>query len=1365
MSRWRMHRLGLVNFWYYDREEFIIDQGHFLIRGHNGSGKSVTTMSFIPFILDGDRRPERLDPFGSRDRKMEYYLLGDDKDDATAYLYLEFKKPDVEMYLTVGIGMRAVRGKNMDFWGFCLRDGRRIGYDGMDLVERVGDQLLPLSRLKMKNLLDSPEDWADSPGVYKQLVNERIFGFRDIRQFEQLVNLLIKVRANKLNSNKDSFKPTELIKLLNDSLQVLSDEDLSAMVSTMERMDELETEMKGFRDSLKDAESIKTELDRYNRYMLGTKGKAYLDSRSSTRQCRKKLRETEMLLEETHAFLEKLEEEAKDASQRLETAKAKRLALGEDDLNAKQEQLRESERACEEHNKRIQEETASLDAIEGTIRSGERKLLDQRQRVQDGMDGLTIGLRKLKKENEVLQLGDEHDEYVRDLPAQWENTETGRVKNALERRRKTIRITKDLLQKLETAKDAYEKACANADEAHQTQLQAASEHRAAEDEEHSQRDALLENFIRQADANVELKLPSDDIQEIHRAIVAYSSPSDWTPIRERIERQTSVAERDLSTIRIRLENQKDAAEQQEKALTQEIRRVENEPDHKPERDERTEEARAILQARGVPHAALYEVVDFAEDLDQDARNLLEAQLRDTGLLDALVVPESWWRQVQMIYQKYPDRFLRPGPKVSNPITGLVPDGDKLAPHYVMECLESISTTDLTASTALLPDGRYRNGVLEGRSVVRAGETASFVGAAARKAAKERLLQELRNQLAEVQEQVDQLEEQLKGILARIIQLHKERDEMPSPAGLDKALDVLHQAARALEEANRVLERLRAAENAAKQEVNRLNQESRDASFGMPYACTLEDYESAEESAESYGDIFRSLDDQQKDLRRAREAMEDNLIQLDQWRDQAAGRQRSLESIRGQLAVAENRAATLREFLDNPENRSRAQQIIELAREIEEQGERQKKAEVEHGKQEVIAANGEDSLKEAQVALAAAEEEEARMELYFREETELNYPSPDRNPNLEQFARAAWTRIRGSETAPQREGGPEKMWEKTPEQMNNSLRAKFESSHEHLNNYHPKVTLMFDPPDAPGLLRQRYIVQMQKTGRDMSLYDFVDALTSDIEATQMMLEERDRELFENILTETVSHKLRARIAESQQWTEDMTALMGSVDTSMGLTLKLEWKPKRAVSPEEMDTARLVELLNRDKALLRPEDIQMVARHFRSRVKEARDTAASNDILTNYGDLIRETLDYRTWYVFTLSYHRTGDTWRELTDKNFNQFSGGEKAMSMYLPLFASVSSQYKKANGECPMVLALDEAFAGVDEKNVGAMFELVNSLDLDYIMNSQSLWGCYEAVKNMDIAELQRPANAPFVTVLRYHWDGKNRVLLEDSQT
>ena len=79
MERWQMNRLGFVNFWVYDIEEFPIYGGRLLLRGANGSGKSITTQSFIPYILDGNRLPSRLDPFGGKERKMDYYLIGKKK--------------------------------------------------------------------------------------------------------------------------------------------------------------------------------------------------------------------------------------------------------------------------------------------------------------------------------------------------------------------------------------------------------------------------------------------------------------------------------------------------------------------------------------------------------------------------------------------------------------------------------------------------------------------------------------------------------------------------------------------------------------------------------------------------------------------------------------------------------------------------------------------------------------------------------------------------------------------------------------------------------------------------------------------------------------------------------------------------------------------------------------------------------------------------------------------------------------------------------------------------------------------------------------------------------------------------------------
>ena len=102
-SRWQANKIGLINFWYYDEQEFPFVKGRMLLRGSNGSGKSVTMQSVVPLLLDGNMSPERLDPFGSRDRKMSSYLLEEDdgREERTGYLYLEFKRQDTDTYLTI----------------------------------------------------------------------------------------------------------------------------------------------------------------------------------------------------------------------------------------------------------------------------------------------------------------------------------------------------------------------------------------------------------------------------------------------------------------------------------------------------------------------------------------------------------------------------------------------------------------------------------------------------------------------------------------------------------------------------------------------------------------------------------------------------------------------------------------------------------------------------------------------------------------------------------------------------------------------------------------------------------------------------------------------------------------------------------------------------------------------------------------------------------------------------------------------------------------------------------------------------------------------------------------------------------------
>ncbi len=1341
-----MNRLGFVNFWYYDREEFQLTDGHFLLRGQNGAGKSITTSSFVPLILDGDRRPERLDPWGSRARKFDFYLLGDgEKEESTAYIYLEFRKPDAEMYLTLCIGLRAQRGKSTDFWGFCLRDGRRIGHGGFDLVETVGDQQIPLSKQKMRNLLNSPDDWTDSQGKYRQMVNERLFGFHDIRQYEQLVNLLIKVRAPKLE--KESQRPQEVKRILNDSLSVLTDEDLSAMISTMEQMDQLEDQLRDLRESMREADIVQREYNRYNRYMLGHKSRAWLDGCDAAGKSEAALKQAQEQLEQTRKNLEEQTRTAQDAELKEKQAVSQRAELGEDDLSAKQEQLQQMERNCADLSSQISRSEANLSGIGEDIRRKEVQLRQRKAESENARLEIDRERKNLDSENRILQLGDEHDDYVLDLHDEWE-ADSSRVRNALDRREGVIRQMLECLKELETAAREYDEACEATGRAEKAQRDAETRHRDAQLLEQSERDQLMEKFIRRQDSARELLLSEEDAAKIKRSIAMYSSTADWVPIRDILDNEYQRRTSTLNRLHIQAEAEHETRRRQAEALHKELEDVLSHPDPAPPRRAGTEEIRRVLRERGIPHVPLYEAVDFRPDLSQKERNLLEAQLTDTGLLDALLVPEAYRQAVTGLMAAYPDRILVPGAPAADPLTGLVPDSSRGDAELAAACLAGISQSDLNAETAVLPDGTWRIGALKGSS--RGDAQAEYVGAAARKAARERRIQNLKDLIAAEEAELSRLADVLAELDRRLEVLREERAAMPSDEGLGQAVTLLQQMLKELHEAEMETDRCRNRERQAKQQERRLEQRRDDIGTGIPYPRTRDSYEEAKETLDEYRRILQTLERAVLELKYRKQSELDMEEHIEDLREQQSRQKETVDSQRSQLSVEESRAQAVRDLLNSEENRTRAQMLRTLAQEIQNQRERRENARMEMSRLEERIKSCQSDLDRCCADAEAERKKEGILRSYLREEMDLDLPAPDRTLPLERFAREAWNQVAPGDR------------DRTPEQMTEALLNNIQQYSQSLVRYHIRSDITFDPPAEAGQLRQRRLVTLQKDSGTMSIYSFIRMLQGDIDLNEAVLEDKDRELFENILSETVSFKLRSRIEETQQWTKDMSRLMENFDSSMGLTFRLDWRPKKAESEEEMDTVRLVELLNKDRALLREEDSQQVASHFRTRVRAARESALQEDRTPSYGDLIRETLDYRTWYEFRLYVRFGSEDWKELTNARFDSLSGGERGLSTYLPLYAALNAQYDKAGPEAPRILALDEAFAGVDDKNISSMFELTHTLKFDYIMNSQAVWGCYEQVPDLDIADLYRPLNSKVVTILHYHWDGVEKKLLDE---
>ncbi|WP_144032225.1 AAA family ATPase [Amphibacillus jilinensis] len=331
MNKWKMNRAGLLNFWYYDEEVFDFSDGKLLLRGSNGSGKSVTMQSFLPVLLDGKTSPDRLDPFGSRARRMEDYLLGEkeivNRDERTGYLYLEFKRKETEQFMTIGIGLQAKRNKPMNFWGFVITDNRRIGQD-LELykyeINAGKKQKIPRSRVELENVIDDGGHLVQTKGEYMKLVNKYIFGFETDEAYEDLIKLLIQLRSPKLSKD---FRPTVIYEILEAALPPLTDDDLRHLSDTIEQMDQTKQQIEQLEREREAITSLNRVYTTYNQRMLADHANEMIMTGEKLAKEEKALSELEQASAKLSKEITELTDDIQKLSQEQETFTKQRERL------------------------------------------------------------------------------------------------------------------------------------------------------------------------------------------------------------------------------------------------------------------------------------------------------------------------------------------------------------------------------------------------------------------------------------------------------------------------------------------------------------------------------------------------------------------------------------------------------------------------------------------------------------------------------------------------------------------------------------------------------------------------------------------------------------------------------------------------------------------------------------------------------------------------------------------------------------------------------------------------------------------------------------------------------------------------------
>lgn len=1373
MNEWKINRAGVINFWYYDDEEFVFDDGRLLLRGANGSGKSVTMQSLVPLLFDGNKSPERLDPFGSRARKMESYLLSDglDLEERTGYLFLEFAKPGSDRYLSIGMGMRARKNMPLQTWYFIIWDNRRLGssYD-ISLYKDLGVKI-PLTQRELENRIATGGQVFKRQKEYKAAVNEHLFGYADLTDFEELIELLIQIRSPKLSKE---FKPTTIYEIMQNSLVTLTDDDLRPMSEAIENMDEIKIKIEALEGSKRALGRIETAYTKYNQYMLVNKAKRYQQQQQRLFEVAREQQNLQRKKEEDSRLLSELQNEIEGLQEEEIKLKKQEASLGEHDVSRLVNEKGELVTAAQGEKSRMENKEKQLSAEE----EREIDFSNREKELNDKEATISLELRRSFEElsslAEAMQF-DEHafmqNEYESAVDERYDFSHHGRQ---IDRYRGQLKEGLKIIRSREDAGRKHDEQLKKLDESVAKKEKQERKVRDYEGQFGEIKEQFAEDAFGWSKNNEVLDLAKEVLTETVDRAYRYGGQYRYDeildPVRGAYESFRGDVQGELSRIRglMQIENQGLMDKQQK------LRDLLQMEEPEPERSEAVTKNRNRLRELNIPHISLYKALEFHKGTDQTLIDRLEEGFTDLGILDALIIEPDYQEQVLAMDPGMADKYIFAQPALlSHNLTDfLIPgdDNDKVSAETINNVLESIFQHEDGNHLYISESGTYGMGIIQGKTSGQA--KARFIGYQSRKAYKEQMVEEMKEAIVIIEKTIRQMEQMASVQQEKLVGGASDWARFPAEDDLQVAFEDLRKEKSKLEDYLREESENREKTREIYSHLKALEIQVAEKTKGFYINRNSRDYEEAVDTAESYVDEYRQMLLQEEKrshmlelLRGLKESRQHLYDRMDDLRYELNHLERSLRQHLSRLDTIEQElkltdAQDIMNQLEQCQRRLKEIPTI-LRRNIQEHADlRSSCASID--KDMVVLGN-------------RCLEAQWKLDLYervFREELALGYLLEE---NAEEPPSEMADKILGTYDAVLEEGkGVLELW--------SSLNEKYLKEQGELAEYNLKRKDLFTDtlqvairelgpensftmnPEEEELHIKRIDIFARMQGKEVSFYELVNDLEQQIEVQGSLLSEQDRKLFEDILINSVSKLISSKIYHSEKWVAKIDELMGGMKTSMGMNFNLRWVTKKAESEDQLSTRELVSILKGEQSLLTLEQREKLIRHFRSKIQYSKVRAEDGVDQRSFLAIMKEILDYRKWFEFRLFYTKKGENKKELTNSAFFTFSGGEKAMAMYVPLFSAVYAKYQGGRPDCPKVISLDEAFAGVDEKNIQDMFRLLVELKLSFIANSQVLFGDYETVPALSIYELIRPENVTFVTIIRYHWNGKVRQLITENE-
>lgn len=1348
-ERWQPLRLGLVELFHYDAEEFWFHDGHLLLRGNNGSGKSKVLSLTLPLLFDAYLRPARVEPDGDAGKKMAWNLLmGGRHDRRIGYSWIEFGRREPggrARYLTLGVGLSAVAGRaQVESWFFLLEGdgGAPDPRLGQDLWLTTADRHV-LTRERLREALAGRGlMFEHNVQGYRNAVDERLFNL-GAQRYAALMDTLIQLRQPQLSKKPDE---SGLSHALSESLPPLPGDLLGDVAEALNQLEE-------DRNQLEDIRQLEQVVARFEqRYRIYAGMLARRQARE-LRQAQTSFDKASEARNRAQAECEAAQTADRDARVAAEAARqaqlaarerldalqsdpanqdANRLARAEADarqrageaaaalkrsLDARATLQRESEQG------RRREELAAQ--VRSALETGRAQAFDRAAGI--GLDGAFV----------------EHPLFAAPMDALAEGAPpaTDDLRAAVHARRRDIDVLRRRHAEVDLQKARVAERLAALQDARADAADALTHREQADRDAEAAGTELVQAWGAHAAGLRHLRFEAEaPLQQLAEWV---ARPDGDNPMQAALEDAWQLALQRHAARRAELDAQAQAQHRRRGELEDERKRLQaGDTARPPPPPTRAADARA-----GRTGAPLWQVVDFRPDLDADARAGLEAALEASGLLDAWLSPQGELLaddgQV-LLDSHWERRAVVGGESLAGVLQPTPPDGCGIAVDTIVALLTGIAygaQDRAEAESWLSPDGRFRLGALAGAWRKPA---ATYIGHAARERARRQRLEEIAIELAQLDDSAAELATRFETLAAEREQAEREWRAAPSEqllrAAIAAALVAAGEAGRAHARLEQAQQRSREAEAALHAARERLRHDAIDLRLPAEAERLAEAEHALQDCEQALNGLLQTMHDWQH-------AWPEHLRQQERTAEacQAAEQAEELR-IQAEERAAQARAysQTLRESVGRKVDELLAQ--LAAARDerqrtddaLEQAQQRSREADRRHAIANAHAEQAEQILAERVCDRAEAAERLRRFclgGLLASALPEQELPaqwSVDPAVNLARRIEQALVRIDDGDEA----------WGRVQRQIAEDLgdlqRGLSMLGHQAIS----------EPSDFGLTVAIRYQNRAERPDTLARL------LAEDIAQRSELLSAREREVLENHLQAEIAAQIQRLVRDADERVKVINAELHKRPTTTGVRYRLQWEP---LSVEEGVPAGLEQvrerLLRTDADLWSPEERRAVGEMLWQQIDAERARADAEAVGGSLIDQLARALDYRHWHRFRIQRLQDGQ-WRKLS----GPASSGERALGLTVPLFAAIASFYSQGgNPLAPRLMLLDEAFAGIDDNARAHCMGLVREFDLDFVITSEREWACYAELPGVAICQLQRREGIDAVFVSRWCWDGNAR--------